>query len=91
MTRFDDKAELYAVVGELHERNWTIPTIALAVGCTDTHVRAILADLGLHRPVRFQSFEAAIASLDESLAERVLKLRDFGIRTSRQHEDVGGA
>lgn len=86
MTRFDDKAELYAVVGELYERNWTIPTIARVVGCTDTHIRTILTDLGLHHPVRFASPSDALASLDDNLAARVRALRQFGKQTSEQDE-----
>lgn len=87
MTRRRNKAELYAVVSELRALNWTTPTIASVVGCTDTRVRTILTDLGLHHPVRFPSPSEALASLDDNLAARVRALRRFGKQTSEQDEE----
>lgn len=90
MTRFDDKAELYALVADLHGRGWTTTTIGMAIGCSRKHVRTILVDLGLNNHVRHQSLEEALAALPEETAERVLRLRQVAMEPSRQHESVAG-
>jgi hypothetical protein len=91
MTHADDKAELYELVALLHGRGWTTPTIAYVLAYSDTRVRFVLADLGLHHPVRFESLESAIASLDVETADRIMRLRHFGIRTSTEAENASGA